>query len=71
MSRRRSDPYSDHGDDTSYSLDELTSLADVTTRTVRYYIAEGLLPPPATIGRNASYRTNTSPSRRSGPGCKQ
>jgi DNA-binding transcriptional MerR regulator len=55
MSRRRSDQYSDHGDDTSYSLDELTSLADVTTRTVRYYIAEGLLPPPATIGRNASY----------------
>jgi DNA-binding transcriptional MerR regulator len=55
MSRRHADRHPHHGDDPSYSLDELTSLADVTTRTVRYYITEGLLPPPATIGRNARY----------------
>jgi DNA-binding transcriptional MerR regulator len=38
-----------------YSLDELGKLADVTPRTVRYYIVEGLLPPPLTTGRNATY----------------
>lgn len=38
-----------------YSLDELTKEADVTTRTVRYYIAEGLLPPPEGAGRHAWY----------------
>ncbi len=30
----------------TYSLEELTERAGVTVRTVRYYIAEGLLPPP-------------------------
>ncbi len=40
---------------TTYSLEELTERAGVTVRTVRYYIAEGLLPPPVTVGRNASY----------------
>ncbi len=39
----------------SYTLDELTSAADVTVRTVRYYIAEGLLPPPDGSGRGARY----------------
>lgn len=38
-----------------YSLDELSTLAEVTPRTVRYYIVEGLLPPPLTTGRNATY----------------
>ncbi len=38
-----------------YSLKELSELAGVTPRTVRYYIVEGLLPPPLTTGRNASY----------------
>lgn len=38
-----------------YSLDELSTLADVSPRTVRYYIVEGLLPPPLTTGRNATY----------------
>lgn len=38
-----------------YSLEELSNLADVTPRTVRYYIVEGLLPPPLTTGRNATY----------------
>lgn len=55
MPRRHPDRQSNHGDDPLYSLDELTLKTDVTPRTVRYYIAEGLLPPPATIGRNASY----------------
>lgn len=55
MSRRPYSERSSHGDDRSYSLDDLTSLADVTVRTVRYYIAEGLLPPPLGAGRNASY----------------
>lgn len=39
----------------TYTLDELTSAADVTVRTVRYYIAEGLLPPPEGSGRGARY----------------
>lgn len=38
-----------------YTLDELSTLADVTPRTVRYYIAEDLLPPPIIGGRNATY----------------
>lgn len=42
-------------DDREYSLDELSTLADVSPRTVRYYIVEGLLPPPLTSGRNATY----------------
>lgn len=41
--------------ETEYSLDELSKLAGVTPRTVRYYIVEGLLPPPLTTGRNATY----------------
>lgn len=38
-----------------FSLDELSKLADISPRTVRYYIVEGLLPPPLTTGRNATY----------------
>lgn len=37
------------------SLAELTERAAVTVRTVRYYIAEGLLPPPVTAGRQSAY----------------
>ncbi len=55
MSRRHPDEHPDRDDSTSYSLDELAREVDVTTRTVRYYIAEGLLPPPDSIGRNARY----------------
>lgn len=51
MSRR----HPDRDDTTSYSLDELAREVGVTSRTVRYYIAEGLLPPPDSIGRNARY----------------
>lgn len=38
-----------------YTLDDLSAAANVTPRTVRYYIVEGLLPPPITTGRNATY----------------
>ena len=38
-----------------YSLQDLCSLADVTPRTVRYYIAEGLLPRPSGQGPGSHY----------------
>lgn len=37
------------------TLAELTDAADVSTRTVRYYIAEGLLPPPEGAGPASVY----------------
>ncbi|MCC6705677.1 MAG: MerR family DNA-binding transcriptional regulator, partial [Thermomicrobiales bacterium] len=36
--------------DERYSLQELSDAAGVSPRTVRYYIAEGLLPPPEPAG---------------------
>jgi DNA-binding transcriptional MerR regulator len=39
----------------SLTLDELCEMAGVTVRTVRYYISEGLLPPPAGHGATARY----------------
>ena len=41
--------------DDSYTLEELCDLAGVTVRTVRYYISEGLLPPPVGHGASARY----------------
>jgi len=38
-----------------YSLSDLKSLASVSPRTVRYYIAEGLLPPPVVAGARSYY----------------
>lgn len=38
-----------------YNLDELTALAETTPRTVRYYIAEGLLPPAVSAGPRSGY----------------
>lgn len=55
MSRRHPDTHPDRDEPASFSLDELSREADVTPRTIRYYITEGLLPPPETTGRNASY----------------
>jgi DNA-binding transcriptional MerR regulator len=55
MSRRHPHAHGDHDETASYSLDELVREADVTQRTIRYYIAEGLLPPPDSAGRNARY----------------
>ena len=37
------------------TLGELTTAADVSVRTVRYYIAEGLLPPPEGSGPASAY----------------
>ena len=37
------------------TLGELTDAADVSVRTVRYYIAEGLLPPPEGAGPGSAY----------------
>ncbi len=37
------------------ALDDLCEQAGVTVRTVRYYISEGLLPPPTGAGSNARY----------------
>ncbi|CAA9235696.1 MAG: hypothetical protein AVDCRST_MAG26-1183 [uncultured Chloroflexia bacterium] len=38
-----------------YTIGELARAAGVTTRTIRYYTAEGLLPPPDTRGKFAGY----------------
>ena len=42
-------------DEHHYTISELAQVADVTPRTIRYYTAEGLLPPPDTRGRYALY----------------
>jgi DNA-binding transcriptional MerR regulator len=39
----------------TYSLPELAKLADVTPRTIRYYVAQGLLPAPELQGPNTRY----------------
>lgn len=39
----------------TYTISELASTAGVTTRTIRYYTAGGLLPAPDTRGRYARY----------------
>src|SRR3954463_12210863 len=42
-------------DDDSYSLTELADLAGVTPRTVRYYLAQGLLPAVGQSGPGSKY----------------
>jgi DNA-binding transcriptional MerR regulator len=39
----------------AYTLSDLSRLADVTPRTVRYYVAQGLLPPPDAAGPATRY----------------
>lgn len=39
----------------NYSLAELAKLADVTPRTIRFYIAQGLLPSPEAAGPRTTY----------------
>ncbi len=39
----------------TYTLPELAQAADVTPRTIRYYIAQGLLPSPGQAGPGARY----------------
>jgi len=41
--------------DASYTIGELARAAGVTRRTIHYYVAQGLLPPPQSGGRAASY----------------
>ncbi len=38
-----------------YGIEELAQAAGVSRRTVRYYVQEGLLPPPTGAGRGAYY----------------
>jgi DNA-binding transcriptional MerR regulator len=38
-----------------YTASDLAARAGVSERTVRYYVAEGLLPPPAGRGRGANF----------------
>lgn len=42
-------------DDTTYTLPELARLGEVTPRTIRYYIGQGLLPSPVAEGPNTRY----------------
>lgn len=44
--------------DDPYTLSDLAGLADVTPRTVRYYIGQGLLPPAGQSGPGARYGEN-------------
>lgn len=42
-------------DDARYAIGDLAALGDVSRRTVRFYVQEGLLPPPAGLGRGNHY----------------
>jgi DNA-binding transcriptional MerR regulator len=42
-------------DEPRFGIQELASLGGVTRRTVRYYVQEGLLPPPLGLGRGDHY----------------
>ncbi|MEO8229047.1 MAG: MerR family transcriptional regulator [Chloroflexota bacterium] len=41
--------------DNAYSLQDLADLANVSPRTIRYYVAQGLLPSPGQVGPGAHY----------------
>lgn len=41
--------------ETSYKLDELAKAAGTSSRTVRYYVQRGLLPPPVFRGKDSAY----------------
>jgi DNA-binding transcriptional MerR regulator len=38
-----------------YAIGELADLGGISRRTVRYYVQEGLLPPPLGLGRGSHY----------------
>jgi DNA-binding transcriptional MerR regulator len=46
------------GDD-GYSLSDLSTLSDVPARTIRYYVAQGLLPAPGREGPSTRYSAGT------------
>lgn len=41
-----------------YGVEQLATLGGVTRRTVRFYVQEGLLPPPLGLGRGDHYTQN-------------
>jgi DNA-binding transcriptional MerR regulator len=41
--------------DPRYAIQDLADLADVSRRTVRYYVQEGLIPAPHGVGRGPHY----------------
>ncbi len=41
--------------DAAYAIGDLATLGGVSRRTVRYYVQEGLIPPPAGLGRGNHY----------------
>lgn len=43
--------------DRRFTLDELSTLADLPRRTLRYYLQRGLIDPPLGVGRGAHYTT--------------
>ena len=43
------------GDESRYAIQDLADLADVSRRTVRYYVQEGLTPAPLGVGRGRHY----------------
>ena len=47
-----------HSDERQYTLQELADSADVSIRTIRYYIGEGLLPGPEGAGPQSHYTTS-------------
>ena len=54
-SRRSTVKITDMPTDTPYTIADLARLTGVTPRTVRYYVAQGLLPGPDATGRGAHY----------------
>lgn len=52
---RPAESASDESTEGRFSIDELATLTGVTPRTVRYYVAQGLLEPPAGAKRGAHY----------------
>jgi DNA-binding transcriptional MerR regulator len=42
-------------DEQRYAIQDLADLADVSRRTVRYYVQEGLIPAPLGVGRGPHY----------------
>ena len=55
MTKQCGETMSKRQDNNTYTIGELSQQADVTPRTIRFYVAEGLLPPPLGAGRAATY----------------